>query len=163
MRKLILLVLAGAAIAYLIRSRAESQPAWSAAEPAPTDYAPGPESAAEAPATEEVSPGPEENRAEKIAAGEPATFSWKQMLQGGKVESSQLRHFIAARPYLNSSELEPAAKLATDWRRAVDDAAGARELIGEDGDDPELRELLASSEHPDIGKTPSERRPFDEV
>src|SRR2546430_7530609 len=44
------------------------------------------------------------------------------------------------------SELEPAAKLATDWRRAVDDAAGARELIGEDGDDPELREMLAASQ-----------------
>src|SRR3982074_69309 len=44
------------------------------------------------------------------------------------------------------SDLEPAAKLATDWRRAVDDAAGARELMGEDGDDPELREMLASSE-----------------
>ena len=44
------------------------------------------------------------------------------------------------------SELEPAAKLATDWRRAVDDAAGARELMGEDGDDPELREMLANSQ-----------------
>src|SRR5882757_7303578 len=44
------------------------------------------------------------------------------------------------------SELEPAAKLALDWRRAVDDAAGARELMGEDGDDPELREMLASSQ-----------------
>ena len=43
-------------------------------------------------------------------------------------------------------ELAPAAKLATDWRRAVDDAAGARELIGEDGDDPELREMLAASQ-----------------
>jgi peptide chain release factor 1 len=43
-------------------------------------------------------------------------------------------------------ELESAARLATDWRRAVDDAAGARELIGEDGDDPELRELLATSQ-----------------
>src|SRR5947199_8817461 len=42
-------------------------------------------------------------------------------------------------------ELEPGAKLAADWRRAADDAAGARELIGEGGDDPELRELLASS------------------
>src|SRR3981081_4528978 len=41
---------------------------------------------------------------------------------------------------------EPAAKLATDWRRAVDDAAGARELIGEDGDDPEVREMLATSQ-----------------
>jgi peptide chain release factor 1 len=44
------------------------------------------------------------------------------------------------------SELEPAAKLAMDWRRAVDDAAGARELMGENGDDPELREMLASSQ-----------------
>jgi peptide chain release factor 1 len=43
-------------------------------------------------------------------------------------------------------DLESAARLATDWRRAVDDAAGARELIGEDGDDPELREMLATSQ-----------------
>jgi peptide chain release factor 1 len=42
-------------------------------------------------------------------------------------------------------ELEPAAKLARDWRRAVDDAEGARELLAEDGDDPELRELLETS------------------
>jgi peptide chain release factor 1 len=41
--------------------------------------------------------------------------------------------------------LEPAAKLAEEWRRAQDDAAGARELLAE-GDDPELRELLRSSE-----------------
>jgi peptide chain release factor 1 len=39
-------------------------------------------------------------------------------------------------------DLEPAAKLAEEWRRTVDDAAGARELLDEDGDDPELRELL---------------------
>src|SRR3989440_7913970 len=43
-------------------------------------------------------------------------------------------------------ELSHAAELAGEWRRAVDDAAGARELIGEDGDDPELRELLATSQ-----------------
>src|SRR2546421_9712888 len=43
-------------------------------------------------------------------------------------------------------ELERAAKLAADWRRAADDAAGAQELIGEDGDDPELRELLEASQ-----------------
>jgi len=42
--------------------------------------------------------------------------------------------------------LEPAAKLAAEWRRTADDAAGARELIAEDGDDPELREMLASAE-----------------
>jgi peptide chain release factor 1 len=41
--------------------------------------------------------------------------------------------------------LEPAAKLAAEWRRAFDDAAGAEELLAEDGDDPELREMLTSS------------------
>src|SRR5690349_7795966 len=41
--------------------------------------------------------------------------------------------------------LEPAAKLAEEWRRSTDDAAGARELLAE-GEDPELRELLRSSE-----------------
>ena len=43
-------------------------------------------------------------------------------------------------------QLEPAAKLAEEWRRATDDAAGARELLAEDGDDPELREMLATAE-----------------
>ncbi|CAN5510352.1 peptide chain release factor 1 [soil metagenome] len=44
------------------------------------------------------------------------------------------------------SELERAAKLAALWRRATDDAAGARELLAEDGDDPEVRALLGSAE-----------------
>jgi peptide chain release factor 1 len=43
------------------------------------------------------------------------------------------------------SELEPAARLAGEYRRAVDDAEGALELLAEDGDDPELRELLDTS------------------
>jgi peptide chain release factor 1 len=42
--------------------------------------------------------------------------------------------------------LEPAHELAQEWRRATSDAAGAREMLSEDGDDPELRQLLASSE-----------------
>ncbi len=42
-------------------------------------------------------------------------------------------------------ELEPAAKLAGEYRRTADDLAGARELLAEDGDDPELRELLETS------------------
>jgi peptide chain release factor 1 len=42
--------------------------------------------------------------------------------------------------------LEPAHRLVTEYRRLVDDAAGARELLDEDGDDPELREMLHSSE-----------------
>jgi peptide chain release factor 1 len=42
--------------------------------------------------------------------------------------------------------LEPASELAKEWRTASSDAAGAREMLAEDGDDPELRELLTSSE-----------------
>jgi peptide chain release factor 1 len=41
--------------------------------------------------------------------------------------------------------LEPAAKLAEEWRHATDDAAGARELLA-DGEDSELRELLRASD-----------------
>jgi peptide chain release factor 1 len=41
--------------------------------------------------------------------------------------------------------LQPAAELGAEWRRAVDDAEGARELLAE-GDDPEVREMLASAE-----------------
>ena len=43
-------------------------------------------------------------------------------------------------------QLEPAHELAREYRQAADDAAGARELLAEDGDDSELRELLESSE-----------------
>ena len=46
------------------------------------------------------------------------------------------RYAEAGRAY---AELEPAAKLAAEWRHAADDAAGARELLDEDDDDPELR------------------------
>jgi peptide chain release factor 1 len=52
------------------------------------------------------------------------------------------RFAAASRAY---RELEPAAKLAGEYRRAADDAEGARELLAEDGDDPELRALLETS------------------
>jgi peptide chain release factor 1 len=42
--------------------------------------------------------------------------------------------------------LEPAHQLAVEWLRARDDAAGAQELLDEDGgDDPEARELLGTA------------------
>jgi peptide chain release factor 1 len=41
-------------------------------------------------------------------------------------------------------QLEQAVKLAEAWRRAVDDEAGARELI-EEAEDPEARELLVAA------------------
>jgi peptide chain release factor 1 len=42
--------------------------------------------------------------------------------------------------------LEPAHALAVEYRTAADDAATARELLSDDGDDPELRELVRTSE-----------------
>ena len=42
-------------------------------------------------------------------------------------------------------ELEPAAKLAAEYRRTADDLEGARELLAEDGDDPEVRALLSAA------------------
>jgi peptide chain release factor 1 len=59
------------------------------------------------------------------------------------VIGDQRRYAEAGRAYRG---LEPAHELAQEWRRATDDAAGARELLAEDGDDPELRELLRTSE-----------------
>src|SRR4051794_20276537 len=43
-------------------------------------------------------------------------------------------------------QLAPAAKLAEAWRRARDDAAGARELLDEGEDDPEVRDMLQASQ-----------------
>jgi peptide chain release factor 1 len=41
--------------------------------------------------------------------------------------------------------LQPAHELAGEWRRAVDDAAGARELLAE-AEDPEVREMLQAAQ-----------------
>jgi peptide chain release factor 1 len=42
-------------------------------------------------------------------------------------------------------QLEPAHGLAKEWRAAASDATTAREMLSEDGDDPEIRELLQSA------------------
>src|ERR1051325_11411070 len=66
-------------------------------------------------------------------------------------------------------QLEPAHPLAREYRQAADDAAGARELLAEDGDDPELRELLETSEvrlrelNEEIRLAMVERDPNDET
>jgi peptide chain release factor 1 len=66
-----------------------------------------------------------------------------QQLADPEVIADQRRYAEVGRAY---RQLEPAHELAVEWRRATDDAAGARELLAEDGDDPELRELLRTSE-----------------
>jgi peptide chain release factor 1 len=57
------------------------------------------------------------------------------------VISDRHRYAEAGREY---ARLEPAARLAEQWRRATDDAAGAQELLDE-GEDPEVREMLATA------------------
>jgi peptide chain release factor 1 len=63
-------------------------------------------------------------------------------LSDPQVIADRQRFASASRAY---SELEPAARLAAEYRRAADDAAGAQELLAEGGDDPDLRQLLESS------------------
>src|SRR5215207_6533009 len=66
------------------------------------------------------------------------------LMSDPEVIGDRQRYAETGRAY---SELEEAAKLAAEWRRAVDDEAGARELLAEDGDDDdaELREMAAAA------------------
>ena len=66
----------------------------------------------------------------------------QEELSDPEVIGDRARFTAASRAY---RELEPAAKLAAEYRRAADDLEGARELLAEDGDDPELRALLEAS------------------
>jgi peptide chain release factor 1 len=64
----------------------------------------------------------------------------ENMMADPDVIGDRQRYAEAGRQY---ADLEPAAKLAVEWRRAVDDEAGARELLEEGGDDAEVRDMLA--------------------
>jgi peptide chain release factor 1 len=66
----------------------------------------------------------------------------QSQLSDPEVIADRERFTAASRAY---RELEPAARLAAQYRRAFDDADGARELLAEDSSDPELRALLESS------------------
>src|SRR5689334_6787265 len=66
-----------------------------------------------------------------------------QQMADPEVIADRDRYAEVGRAYRS---LEPAHELAVEYRKAADDAAGARELLSEDGDDPELRELLSTSE-----------------
>jgi len=66
-----------------------------------------------------------------------------QQMADPEVIADRDRYAEVGRAY---RQLEPAHDLAREYRQAADDAAGARELLSEDGDDPELRELLETSE-----------------
>jgi peptide chain release factor 1 len=63
-------------------------------------------------------------------------------LSDPEVIGNRERFTAASRAY---SELEPAARLGAEYRHTRDDLEGARELLVEDANDPELRALLESS------------------
>ncbi len=63
-------------------------------------------------------------------------------LSDPEVIGDRARFTAASRAY---RELEPAAQLARDYRRAVDDYEGARELLAEDAGDADLQALMESS------------------
>jgi peptide chain release factor 1 len=67
----------------------------------------------------------------------------QQQMVDPAVINDRARYAEVGREY---RRIEKAHDLAVEYRRAADDAAGARELLSEDGDDPELRQLLQASE-----------------
>jgi peptide chain release factor 1 len=79
---------------------------------------------------------------ELVAQIEARFGELQEELSDPEVIGDRGRFTAASKAY---RELEPAAKLAAEYRRAADDFAGARELIAEDGDDPDIRALLDSS------------------
>src|ERR1700677_1789341 len=58
------------------------------------------------------------------------------------VSSDRERYAEVGRAY---SQLEPVAKLAEQWRHARDDAAGAEELLAEEGEESGMREELSTA------------------
>jgi peptide chain release factor 1 len=79
---------------------------------------------------------------ELVAQIESRFGELEQNLSDPQVIGDRQRFAATSRAY---RELEPAARLASEYRRSADDLAGARELLAEDGDDAELREMLDSS------------------
>ena len=65
-----------------------------------------------------------------------------------QVISDRERYAEVGRAY---SQLEPAAKLAAQWREAQGTAGGAEELLSEEGEDSELREELSRRARADRG------------
>jgi peptide chain release factor 1 len=65
-----------------------------------------------------------------------------EQLTDPEVIADRERYAEVGRAY---RQLEPAARLASEWRHVQDDAAGAEELLAEEGEDPELRRVLGEA------------------
>jgi peptide chain release factor 1 len=65
-----------------------------------------------------------------------------EQLSDPEVISDRERYAQVGRAY---RQLEPAARLASSWRHAHDDASGAEELLAEEGEDAELRRVMGDA------------------
>jgi peptide chain release factor 1 len=65
-----------------------------------------------------------------------------EQMTDAEVISDRERYAEVGRAY---RQLEPAAKLAAQWREAQDTAGGAEELLAEEGEDAELRDELVKA------------------
>jgi peptide chain release factor 1 len=63
----------------------------------------------------------------------------ERLMSDPEVIGDRERYAEVGREY---RDLQPASALAAEWRTLRDDLEGARELLAEDGDDPELRTLV---------------------
>ncbi len=66
-----------------------------------------------------------------------------QQMSDPEVIGDHLRYAEVGRSY---RRLEAAHELAAEWRRATDDAAGARELLNEGADDQDVRDMLGTAD-----------------
>jgi hopanoid biosynthesis associated RND transporter like protein HpnN len=56
-----------------------------------------------------------------LLAGKPATFSWRELLQGHPSPGVQLRHFLEVQPKLDFAALQPGRAATDGIRQAADD------------------------------------------
>ena len=56
-----------------------------------------------------------------LLAGKPATFSWRELLQGHPSPVAQLRHFLEVQPKLDFAALQPGRVATTGIHQAADD------------------------------------------
>jgi peptide chain release factor 1 len=66
----------------------------------------------------------------------------ERQMSDPEVISDRERYAEVGREY---RELESARRLAQEWRTLKDDLEGARELVAENGDDPEIKRVLAEA------------------
>jgi uncharacterized protein len=55
-----------------------------------------------------------------VLAGQPAAFSWQELVQGSRGQTSQLRRFITVQPVLDFAELEPGRRATDGILRSAD-------------------------------------------